>query len=148
DEFLVLLDSLGGNVNDAARNAMHVAEKIRLAICNSAFSIQNKPAYVTASIGLTLIQAESQTSDSVMREADMATHRAKQHSGNQVTFYEQGLQSEVEQRLWLEHDLLQAIGTPQLVLHIQPQFGCDGRVTGGELLARWTHPARGAVSPA
>ncbi|WP_368640103.1 EAL domain-containing protein [Castellaniella ginsengisoli] len=148
DEFLVLLDSLGGNVNDAARNAMHVAEKIRLAICNSAVSIQNKPAYVTASIGLTLIQAESQTSDSVMREADMATHRAKQHSGNQVTFYEQGLQSEVEQRLWLEHDLLQAIGTPQLVLHIQPQFGCDGRVTGGELLARWTHPARGAVSPA
>jgi diguanylate cyclase (GGDEF)-like protein/PAS domain S-box-containing protein len=148
DEFIVLLDDLGGNVSDAARNAMHVAEKIRLAICNSAFSIQDKPAYVTASIGLTLIHTDSQTTDTVMREADMATHRAKQHSGNQVTFYEQSLQSEVEQRLWLEHDLLQAIGTPSLTLHVQPQFGRDGRVTGGELLARWTHPIRGAVSPA
>jgi len=148
DEFIVLLDGLGANVSDAARNAMHVAEKMRLAVCNSAFSIQGKPAYVTGSIGLTLIQAESQTTDTVMREADMATHRAKQHGGNQVTFYEQGLQSEVEQRLWLEHDLLQAIGTPSLTLHIQPQFGRDGRVTGGELLARWTHPTRGAVSPA
>ena len=148
DEFIVLLNGLGGNVNDAARNAMHVGEKIRLSICNSAFSIQDKPAYVTASIGLTLIQTDSRTTDSVMREADMATHRAKQHSGNQVTFYEQGLQSEVEQRLWLEHDLLQAIGTPQLTLHVQPQFGHDGRVTGGELLARWTHPTRGPVSPA
>ncbi len=148
DEFIVLLDGLGGNVSDAARNAMHVAEKMRLAVCNSAFSVQDKPAYVTASIGLTLIQADGQTTDTVMREADMATHRAKQHGGNQVTFYEQGLQSEVEQRLWLEHDLLQAIGTPHLTLHVQPQFGRDGRVTGGELLARWTHPARGAVSPA
>lgn len=148
DEFIVLLNGLGEHINDAARNAMHVAEKIRLAICNSAFSIQDKPAYVTGSIGLTLIQGESQTSDSVMREADMATHRAKQHGGNQVTFYERGLQSEVEQRLWLEHDLLQAIGTPDLTLHIQPQFGRDGRVTGGELLARWNHPTRGAVSPA
>ncbi|KAB0622660.1 EAL domain-containing protein [Castellaniella defragrans] len=148
DEFVVLLDGLGGNVNDAARNAMHVGEKVRLAICNSAFSIQSRPAYVTASIGLTLIQADSQTTDTVMREADMATHRAKQHGGNQVTFYEEGLQSEVEQRLWLEQDLLQAIGTPVLTLHVQPQFGHDGRVTGGELLARWTHPTRGPVSPA
>ncbi|MCZ4328980.1 EAL domain-containing protein [Castellaniella denitrificans] len=148
DEFIVLLNGLGDHISDAARNAMHVAEKIRLAICNSAFSIQDKPAYVTGSIGLTLIQGEGQTSDTVMREADMATHRAKQHGGNQVTFYERGLQSEVEQRLWLEHDLLQAIGTPNLTLHVQPQFGRDGRVTGGELLARWNHPTRGAVSPA
>ena len=148
DEFVVLLDSLGTHINDVARNAMHVAEKLRLSICNSAFAINDTPAYVTASVGLTLLHAESQTTDSVMREADMATHRAKQHSGNQVTFYEQSLQSEVEQRLWLEHDLLQAIGTPQLTMHIQPQFGPDGRVTGGELLARWTHPTRGPVSPA
>ncbi|MGB3275537.1 MAG: EAL domain-containing protein [Castellaniella sp.] len=148
DEFIVLLDDLSSKVNDAARNAMHVAEKLRIAVCNSAFSVQGKPIYVTGSIGLTLIQADSQTIDSVMREADMATHRAKQHGGNQVTFYEQSLQSEVEQRLWLEHDLLQTIGTPHLTLYIQPQFGHDGRVTGGELLARWTHPTRGPVSPA
>jgi TRAP-type mannitol/chloroaromatic compound transport system permease large subunit len=39
----------------------------------------------------------------------MATYRAKSQGGNQVTFYEQDLQTEVEQRLWLEHDLLQAL---------------------------------------
>lgn len=148
DEFVVLLDGLGIAISDAARNAMHVAEKLRLAICNSAFSIQGKPAYATSSIGLTLILPESQTIDTVMREADMAIHRAKQNGGNQVTFYEQSLQSEVEQRLWLEHDLLQAIDTPGLTLHIQPQFGRDGRITGGELLIRWTHPDRGAIPPA
>src|SRR5690606_15632915 len=44
DEFIVLLDGLGTQISDAARNAMHVAEKTRLAICNSAFSIHGKPA--------------------------------------------------------------------------------------------------------
>ncbi len=148
DEFAVLIDGLGPEQHDAARTAMHIAEKLRLAISGSALTIQGTPAFVTASIGLTLIHAASQTTDRVMREADMATQRAKEQGGNQATFYEQELQSEVEQRLWLEHDLLQAINTPQLSLHLQPQFGQDGRVSGGELLARWRHPRHGAISPA
>jgi diguanylate cyclase (GGDEF)-like protein/PAS domain S-box-containing protein len=148
DEFVVLLDGLGHPLGEAARNAMHVAEKLRLAVANKAFVVLGKPAYVTASIGMTLIHSQSQSIDVVMREADMATYRAKSRGGNQVTFYEQDLQTEVEQRLWLEHDLLQALNTPQISLHIQPQFGPDGRVTGAELLARWQHPTRGQVSPA
>jgi EAL domain-containing protein (putative c-di-GMP-specific phosphodiesterase class I) len=135
-------------VGEAARDAMHVAEKLRIAIANKAFVVLGKPAYVTVSIGMTLIHVQSQSIDVVMREADMATYRAKSQGGNQVTFYEQDLQTEVEQRLWLEHDLLQALNTPQISLHIQPQFGADGRVTGAELLARWNHPTRGQVSPA
>ncbi|WP_322997597.1 EAL domain-containing protein [Castellaniella sp.] len=148
DEFVVLIDGLSPEQHDAARIAMHIADKLRLAISGNALTIQESPVFVTASIGLTLIHAGSQTSDRVMREADMATQRAKEQGGNQATFYEQELQAEVEQRLWLERDLLQAINTPQLSLHLQPQFGQDGRVSGGELLARWHHPTRGAISPA
>jgi diguanylate cyclase (GGDEF)-like protein len=147
DEFVVLLDGLGSPLNEAARHAMQVAEKLRLVIANQAFVVLGKPAYVTASLGMTLVQPQATSIDIIMREADMATYRAKSQGGNQVTFYEQDLQTEVEQRLWLEHDLLQALNTPQISLHIQPQFGADGRVTGAELLARWTHPTRGMVSP-
>ncbi|WP_323018305.1 EAL domain-containing protein [Castellaniella sp.] len=148
DEFVVLIDGLGPEQHEAARTAMHIADKLRRAISGSALTVQNTPAFITASIGLTLIHAGSQDTDRVMREADMATQRAKERGGNQAAFYEQDLQAEVEQRLWLEHDLLQAIGTPQLSLHLQPQFGQDGHVTGGELLARWMHPHHGAISPA
>lgn len=148
DEFLVLIDGLGTDSHDAARTAMHIADKLRLAVSGSAFMVQGTPAFVTASIGLTLIHAGSQNTDRVMREADMAAQRAKEEGGNRSTFYEQDLQAEVEQRLWLEHDLLQAINTPQLSVHLQPQFGHDGRVTGGELLARWRHPRHGPISPA
>ncbi|HEX7387081.1 MAG TPA: EAL domain-containing protein [Castellaniella sp.] len=146
DEFLVLLDGLGTPLAEAARHAMQVAEKLRLSIAR-AFVVLDKPAYITASIGTTLLHAQTSSVDAVIREADLAAHRAKDQGGNQVTFYEQELQIEVEQRLWLEHDLLQALNTPQLSLHIQPQFGAGGHVTGAELLARWNHPTRGAISP-
>src|SRR5690606_36230712 len=45
-------------------------------------------------------------------------------------------------------DLTLALSTRQLSMHIQPQYARDGRVTGAELLARWTHPEHGPISPA
>ncbi|WP_322996117.1 EAL domain-containing protein [Castellaniella sp.] len=148
DEFVVLVDALGNDSHESARIAMSIAENLRQTISGNTLMIQNIPVLITASIGLTLINAASHDCDTVMREADMATQRAKDQGGNQATFYKQDLQAEVEQRLWLEQDLLQAIGTPQLSLHLQPQFGKDGQITGGELLARWQHPTHGPISPA
>ena len=148
DEFMVLLTQLGTGIEEGARNAMSVAEKLRLALLNDPLIVEGKPCVLSASIGLTLLQARSTSMDDVMREADMAMHRAKQRGGNCVVFYEQDIQSEVEQRLWLEHDLTLALNTPQLNMHLQPQYAQGGRVTGAELLTRWMHPTRGAVSPA
>lgn len=147
DEFVLLLNQLGPNAEEGARNAMTIAEKIRL-IMQEPFILDDKPCVASVSIGLTLLHRHSGTIDDVMREADMAMYRAKQSGRNRVTFYEQDMQSDVEQRLWLEHDLMQALHTPQLSMYLQPQYGDDGRVTGAELLARWSHPTRGSVSPA
>ncbi|MBV6273278.1 EAL domain-containing protein [Alcaligenaceae bacterium CGII-47] len=146
DEFVLLLNQLGSSTDEGAKNAMNIAEKIRIGM-QEPFILEDKSCVVTVSIGLTLLHRHSGTVDDVMREADMAMYRAKQGGRNRVTFYEQAMQSDVEQRLWLEHDLVQALRTPQLTMHIQPQYGVDGHVTGAELLARWSHPTRGAVSP-
>lgn len=146
DEFVLLLNQLGSSTDEGARNAMNIAEKIRL-IMQEPFILDDKPSAASVSIGLTLLHRNSGTIDDVMREADLAMYRAKQGGRNRVTFYEQDMQSDVEQRLWLEHDLVQAIHTPQLSMYVQPQYGRDGRVTGAELLARWSHPTRGPVPP-
>ncbi|MDN5842522.1 MAG: EAL domain-containing protein [Alcaligenaceae bacterium] len=147
DEFIILLNQLGASTEEGARNAMYVADKARQSLIEP-FVIDNLPCVVTASTGLTLLHTGSGSVDDVMREADMAMYRAKEAGGNRVTFYERDMQSEAEQRLWLEHDLTLALNTPQLSMHLQPQYGPDGRVTGAELLARWNHPTRGMVSPA
>lgn len=147
DEFMVLLPNLGTHLNDAAHKAMHVAEKLRLAIGGSPFTVNGHPVLITGRIGLTLIHRHSTSVNELFHEADAASDQARQDGGNCVTFYERQLQSEAEQRLWLEQNLLQALHTPQLTLYLQPQFNAAGRVTGGELLARWKHPQRGNIPP-
>ncbi|WP_417252503.1 EAL domain-containing protein [Castellaniella sp.] len=148
DEFVVLARDIGSNAHEAAHTARQLADHLRQSISAHPIQASDHPVLVTASVGLTLIHRASQSLDQLMNEAEMATLRAREQGGNQSTFYEHELQAEVEQRQWVERDLLQALNTPQLSLHLQPQFGHSGQVTGAELLARWQHPEHGAVSPA
>ncbi len=45
-------------------------------------------------------------------------------------------------------DLVRAMRRRELTLAYQPQVDRDGKVVGAEALLRWTHPTRGAISPA
>jgi EAL domain-containing protein (putative c-di-GMP-specific phosphodiesterase class I) len=75
-------------------------------------------------------------------------YRAKAAGRNRIAFFEPAMQAEVEQRLAIEQDLKEAILTEQFQVHVQPQFDAARREVGAELLLRWQHPVRGAVSPA
>lgn len=50
--------------------------------------------------------------------------------------------------LSLVGELMTALGNGEFSLHYQPKHDLrEGRITGAEALARWTHPRRGFVSP-
>ena len=147
DEFVVLLPALATDFSSAAQAAMTVADKLRSAL-NQPFSIDGQQYLSGGSIGVTVLPKAGQTADDLLREADTAMYRAKQSGRNRIAFFEDAMQSEVEDRLGLKNDLAQAIGTTQLNMLLQPQVNCDGTAIGGEMLMRWTHPQRGAVSPA
>jgi len=148
DEFMVLLTQLGADPEAGARRALKIAERLRLVLASTPLEPGEQACVFTASIGLTLLHAGGATAGDAIREADLAMQRAKRLGGNRAVFYDHTLQTEFEQRLWMEKDLTLALNTSQLVMHIQPQYARDGRVTGAELLARWTHPGKGPVSPA
>ncbi len=147
DEFVVLLPDLAVDFVAAAQAAMLVAEKLRNALTQP-FFIENQQYMSGGSIGVTLLPKVGQTADDLLREADTAMYRAKQAGRNRIAFFEAKMQVEVEGRLGLENDLAQAIGTSQLEMVVQPQFDCNRQPIGAEMLMRWNHPIRGAVSPA
>ncbi len=146
DEFVVIVNDLGTDAGMAQIAAMGVAETIRLQL-ESPFEIGGNRYSGTGSIGLTLFPKPKDGADNLLREADTAMYRAKTAGRNRIAYFEPAMQSEAEERFALEEDLKLAIDTDQIDVHVQPQFETGMVETGGELLLRWTHPTRGAVSP-
>ena len=147
DEFVVLASALADNAEAAARSAMGIAEKVREAL-EQPFVIDSQPYSSGGSIGLTVFPKGEQSVDDILREADTAMYGAKSAGRNRIAFFESTMQAEVETRFALEAELAQALNMAQLSMVLQPQFDHAGQPIGAELLMRWQHPQRGAISPA
>ena len=146
DEFVIQVGNLGADIEHAARQALAVAEKVR-SVLQSRYDIDGYPYSSTGSIGITVFPRGHESVDDLLREADTAMYRAKSGGRNRIEFFEAGMQTEVEERLAIEHDMQDGIANGQFDVHVQPQVDATGAVVGGELLLRWTHPERGSVPP-
>ncbi|GAB3257581.1 putative bifunctional diguanylate cyclase/phosphodiesterase [Chitinimonas naiadis] len=147
DEFVVLVPCLAADMEQAAVAAMTIAEKVRAALALP-FHVEGQRHHSGGSIGVTLFPKEGQTGEQLLREADMAMYRAKAGGRNRIAYFEPVMQSEIEERLAIQHHLERALGAQQLQMYLQPQVDRSGRAIGAELLMRWQHPERGHVSPA
>jgi len=147
DEFVVMLENLSDSSLEAASQAEVVGEKILAALCLP-YQLGGREHRSSASIGLTLFDASENSSDDLMKRADLAMYQAKAAGRNNLRFFDPKMQAEVTARAALEADLRDGLAHRRFVLHYQPQLDAHGAVTGAECLVRWQHPQRGLVSPA
>jgi EAL domain-containing protein (putative c-di-GMP-specific phosphodiesterase class I) len=92
--------------------------------------------------------AGADTADTLIRDADLAMYRAKEHGRGRYTMYEPEMHTAIVERLELEVDLKRAIEEGELLLAYQPIFNLSSQsVAGLEALVRWRHPTRGLVRP-
>jgi EAL domain-containing protein (putative c-di-GMP-specific phosphodiesterase class I) len=76
-------------------------------------------------------------------------YRAKTDPSQSVCYYDTEIGAAVRDRRVLANDLRHAISNDELDVHYQVQTSVtDGAIRGYEALLRWTHPERGAISPA
>lgn len=147
DEFVVLLEALGGNPQLAGEQAALTAEKLLKSLEETCL-VDGHELSVSASIGIALHPFGEQNAADVLKQADTAMYRAKQAGRNALHFFAPEMQAAIDQRLQLQGELRQAIARNQLYLAFQPQFELgNGRLIGAEVLVRWTHPQRGEVLP-
>lgn len=55
--------------------------------------------------------------------------------------------AQLNERNQLELDLVRALDNREIAIAIQPKYDGDGRLLGGEVLARWQHPVLGNIAP-
>ena len=146
DEFVVLLEGVGEGGEAAAQHAREVAEKILRAF-DAPFDIEGVLHYSSPSVGVTIIDRTSGSTEEVLKRADLAMYQSKAAGRNTSTWFEAGMEQRVAARAALEADLRQALNEGQFELHYQPQCDLRQRMTGAEALLRWRHPQRGMVAP-
>jgi diguanylate cyclase (GGDEF)-like protein/PAS domain S-box-containing protein len=146
DEFVVVLENLHANSADAANLAQEVGEKI-LAALNRAYALGDVEHRSTASIGASLFYGAQESSENLLKQADMAMYKTKEIGRNGLQFFDPAMQIAILERASLETELRRAIAGNQLILHFQPQVVGDGRAMGAEVLVRWQHPEHGLMPP-
>lgn len=147
DEFVVLLESLSPHPHEAAAQAETVGRKMQAAL-NLPYALGDLESQITPSIGLTLFFGQDTPVDELLKEADQAMYQSKAAGRNTLRFYDQAIHTALTNRAALELDLREAVKQQHFLLYYQPQVVGNGRLTGAEVLVRWSDAKRGIVSPA
>ncbi|MEB0163081.1 EAL domain-containing protein, partial [Glaciimonas sp. CA11.2] len=147
DEFVIMISELSENLEAAAVQVEQVGEKILMHL-NQPYQLADHLYRSTSSIGVTLFSGRDESTDDLLKRADLAMYQAKSAGRNTLRFFEPDMQAAVSARAELEIDLRHGQQDAQFILYYQAQVDHSGRWTGAEALIRWQHPKRGLVSPA
>lgn len=147
DEFIVMLENLGREAKAASIQAEAVAEKIRLSL-NEPYVLNGDVEYFhSASIGISLFCGHDKTTDSLLKQADIALYKAKEAGRNAIHFFDNAMQTALDARASLESRLHQALARNEFRLFVQAQVNSERRLIGAETLLRWQPPGVAMVAP-
>jgi diguanylate cyclase (GGDEF)-like protein/PAS domain S-box-containing protein len=141
DEFGILLEDI-----TSERDAIETAERIA-AIFAKPFVLSGSEHFVTSSIGIAMARG-GEKADELIRDADAAMYRAKDHGRARYEVFDEGMRGRAIERLRVENDLRRALERGELRLEYQPVVSLHNfSIVGVEALLRWRHPQRGEIPP-
>ncbi|MBI4986193.1 MAG: EAL domain-containing protein, partial [Rhodocyclales bacterium] len=142
DEFVIVLSDL-----TLADDVDGIAAKITESLAQPVH-IGEREAYVGASIGISLFPRDGEHGETLLRNADIAMYRVKEHGRNSVRLFSPDMATMAIGRVDMEGALRRAIERQELLLHYQPKIElATRRIVGAEALVRWQHPQLGLVHP-
>ena len=143
DEFVVLLSEVERS-EDTAITARRMLQSVA-----EAHSIDHHDLHVTTSIGVSVFPDDGLDAETLIKNADTAMYQAKENGRQSYKFFKPAMNVRAVERQAIEESLRRALERQEFEVHYQPKVSLKtGEITGAEALLRWTHPARGPISPA
>lgn len=142
DEFVFLINDIN-DTNDIISFTFDILSSFK-----QPFQLKNHSIFLTSSFGIAVYPNDGDNAATLLKNVDIAMHRAKEFGKNNYQFYSPELSKETQQRLTLEGDLRTAIQLKEFELFYQPKVdGKTGKIVGVEALIRWIHREKGIISP-
>ena len=119
------------------------------ALVRSARSSSGASVFLSASIGVACAGPAHERAEDVLRDAEIATGRAREQGGGRHSWFDPAMHARVVEQVRLEHDLRRALERgEELWVAYQPIVEMvTGGLAGFEALVRWNHPERGNIPP-
>jgi diguanylate cyclase (GGDEF)-like protein len=142
DDFVVLCH----DITDEA-SARVVAQRLTGGLADP-FWVDGAPHFLSASMGISRATSWTGQAAELLHDANAALTRAKTGGRSGSAIYDPSMERELSLRGRFEHDLFDAMGKGELLLHYQPVLDLGtGTVAGVEALLRWQHPDWGLTRP-
>lgn len=145
DEFVIVSEEMHTK-EEALHEAMLLAQTL-LALLKDTFIIDVHHLYISASIGVDIIEHNSSSAHRLIKEADIAMYEVKAQGRDGVILFNDELSAKIESHLQIERYLHIALKNREISLVYQPQLNKEEKVIGCEVLARWHNETLGTVPP-
>lgn len=142
DEFIILLNNIESDFIPST-----VAKRVIDTVAKPV-KILTHQVHVSVSIGITIYPDDSEDTDTLIKNADIAMYYAKEQGKNNYQYFSQNMNESISIRLSLENYLRKAITENEFELYYQPQICTNtNKLVAAEALIRWDSPDMGMVFP-
>lgn len=145
DEFVIVGPEYS-NKDDCRTEARALAERILLTLKES-YIVDLHNLYISASIGVSLVDARNEDASRLIKEADIAMYEAKENGRDGVIVFDDEMAKRVAYNLEIERLLHFSLENNEISLRYQPQLDRDEKVIGAEALVRWENAKLGMIQP-
>lgn len=141
DDFHMFLSDVR-SVEEIASRAEHI-----LGLLNEPVDVEGHQLFLSVSLGIAVFPEDGSVSDTLLKKADMAMHKAKDFGISTYRFFTGELGELASSKLLMENALRSGLEKGEFYLVYQPKYSFrENRVSGMEALLRWKRPER-IVSP-
>jgi diguanylate cyclase (GGDEF)-like protein len=142
DEFTIILPSI-----KSPTMARILADRI-IHNLNIPYDVGEKLLTGSASLGIAIYPDDGETSEELLKNADIAMYNAKKMGKNTYQCFSDKLNEECHRESEVESYLRDALKNNELTLYFQPQYNLlTKEIVGAEVLLRWNNKTLGQVSP-
>ena len=142
DEFLVMLSPI-----DEENSLSLLVQRIQNEL-SEPNTVRNISMEISASFGVAIYPDDGQTTEELIKNADIALYHAKELGRHRVSYYSNELDKRVRENLRIESRLKSALDNGVLEIFLQPQFASDTlRAVWAEALLRWYDDTEGYICP-
>ena len=143
DEFTVLVPGITD-----LHAALSLGKRVR-ANARTPMPWQSGEIQASVSVGAVLVDGDMTDADDILNRGDVALYSAKQQKPERIAGYDTALHRAYVQQQHMEREVAKAVEAQAFTFHFQPIVDTYAhRIIRLEMLARWTHPTMGPISPA